>query len=355
MPLSATYLVSKLEELLNIPSPTGFTDSAIVWVENELQVLGIPSRRTKKGALLWTIRGGAGQPNLGQPRAIAAHVDTLGAMVKEIKTNGRVNLSRVGGYDWSSIVGEYCSVHTQAGSSVSGTVVTTKQSTHVWGAEVGEQKRSASTVEVRLDATVDGHGLSSEEDVQALGIEVGDFVSWDSRTQVLPSGYIKSRHLDNKAAVAVLLAVTKLVLEDQITVGADTHCFISNFEEVGHGAAAGIPQDIDELLVIDMAAMGEGQTSSEHHCTLCVKDSSGPYDHQFSNRLRGLASKAGIDLKIDIYPFYGSDGSAALSAGLEARVALIGPGVDASHAFERTHTDALEATAKLVLEYLKHA
>jgi putative aminopeptidase FrvX len=348
MPLNTDFMVSKLEELLNIPSPTGFTDTALAWIEQELQALGVSSRRTKKGALLWTIPGGA-----GNPRAIAAHVDTLGAMVKEFNTDGRLHLSRVGGYDWSTIVGEYCLVHTQAGSSVSGTVVTTKQSTHVWGAEVGEQKRSASTVEVRLDATVDGHALSSEADVRALGIEVGDFVSWDSRTQVLPNGYIKARHLDNKAAVAVLLAVTKSVLEDKFVVGADTHCFISNFEEVGHGAAAGIPQDIYELLVIDMAAMGEGQTSSEHHCTLCVKDSSGPYDHGFSNTMRGLAGKAGIDLKIDIYPFYGSDGSAALSAGLEARVALIGPGVDASHAYERTHTDALNDTAKLVLEYLK--
>ncbi len=347
MPLSSSFMVQKLAELLNIPSPTGFTDSALDWVARELQALGIQSRRTKKGALLWTIPGGA-----GQPRAIAAHVDTLGGMVKELKHNGRLALSRVGGYDWSTIEGEYCLVHTQSNSSVSGTVVTTKQSTHVWGAEVSELKRNANTIEVRLDATVDGRAVSNSNDLRALGIEVGDFVSWDARAEVLPSGYIKSRHLDNKAAVAILLAVTKSVLEDRVLVTADTHCFISNFEEVGHGAAAGIPQDIDELLVIDMAAIGDGQTSSEHHCTLCVKDSSGPYDYNFSNALRGLASKAGIDLKIDIYPFYGSDGSAALRSGLEARVALIGPGVDASHAYERTHTDALEATAKLVLEYL---
>jgi putative aminopeptidase FrvX len=350
MPLNLDYLVSKLEELLNIPSPTGFTDVAIAWVEDELKALGIRGRRSKKGALLWSLPG---IDQTRQPRAVAAHVDTLGAMVKEIKVNGRVNLSRVGGYDWSTVVGEYCLVHTQAGANLSGTVVTTKQSTHVWGNEVGSQERSASSLEVRLDATVDGRAITSSSDVRALGIEVGDFVSWDARTQVLPSGYIKSRHLDNKAAVAVLLAVTKLVLEEKIVIAADTHCFISNFEEVGHGASAGIPNDIEELLVIDMAAMGEGQTSSEHHCTLCLKDSSGPYDHQFSNGLRALAAVAGIDLKLDIYPYYGSDGSAALRAGLEARVALIGPGVDASHAYERTHSDALEATANLVLEYLK--
>ena len=347
MPLDLEYTTQKLLDLLRIPSPTGFADDAIAWMKREVEALGVPTRLTRKGALLWTL-GEGDHP----ARALAAHVDTLGAMVREIKKNGRLRLTMIGGYDWTSVEGEYCTVHAQSGA-ITGTVVNTKQSTHVFGPEARDVRRDEKTLEVRLDATLNGQAIRTQADARALGVQVGDFVSWDPRA-TLVNGYIKSRHIDNKAAAAVFLGVTKAVLEDGFRVVAPTHLFISNFEEVGHGASAGIPRDVHELIAVDMAAIGEGQNSSEHHVTLCLKDSSGPYDHQLSNRLRQLAANAGIELRTDTYPYYGSDASAALRAGLEARCALIGPGVDASHAYERTHTDALLATAKLLLEYLTH-
>lgn len=337
-------IVRELVDLLAVPSPTGFAHGAIEHVATRVELLGVPTRLTRKGALLWTL---AGSGTAG-PRALAAHVDTLGAMVKEVLPSGRLRLTAVGGYDWATVEGEHCLVHTAAGRAVTGTVVNVKQSLHVFGNELRDLKRDDKTLEVRLDEVV-----HSAADASRLGIEVGDFVSWDPRTTVLPSGYVKARFLDDKAAVAVLLEVTRLFVEHDLPLAATTHFFISNYEETGHGAAAGIPEDVEELLAVDMAAIGPGQNSSEHHATLCLKDSSGPYDHKLGLRLRQLARTSGIELRTDTYPVYNSDASAALRAGGEFRAALVGPGVDASHAYERTHTDALVATARLLLAYLR--
>lgn len=339
--VDTAYVTRVLLELLKIPSPTGFTHDAVAYLQAELTRLGITSRLTPKGALLWTLPGkGDGA------RAVAAHVDTLGALVKEVKKNGRLKLSALGGYDWATVEGAECKVHTFGGAVLSGTILNTKQSSHVFGAELRELKRSDKVMEVRLDAET-----RSRADTLALGVAVGDFVSYDSHAVLTDSGFVKGRHLDNKAAVAICLGVTKVLLEADAAPAGNLHFFISNYEEVGHGAATGIPGDSGELLCIDMAAVGEGQTSDEYSVTLCVKDSSGPYDFAMNARLRVLAAEHDIPLKVDIYPFYGSDASAAWRAGGAYKAALIGPGVDASHAFERTHQKALEATASLLLAY----
>lgn len=339
-PLDLAYTTDVLLRLLNTPSPTGHTEAAVRLIEAELDQLGLGSERTKKGALRWTLMGSAG-PHI----AFSAHVDTLGAMVKQVRDNGRLGLTQLGGYDWATIEGEYVQVHTQSGRVVTGTVVNIRQSTHVWGQELRDLKRDARTLEVRLDEPT-----TCAAETRAHGIEVGDFVSFDPRAELLPSGYLKSRHLDNKAAVAIFLAVSKALIGQPLR--PTVTFYISTYEEVGHGAATGIPEDADELIAVDMAAIGEGQTSSEHHVTLCVKDSTGPYDHALGNRLRQAARRAGIELRIDIYPYYGSDASAAWRAGGDYPAALIGPGVDASHAYERTHVDALLATAELMLAHL---
>ena len=334
-----TYSTRVLLELLRTPSPTGYTDAAITRVEGYLAELGVTSQRTPKGALLWKVAGRAQD----EARAVASHIDTLGAMVKEVKKNGRLKLSQIGGYDWATIEGAEILVHTFDGATLTGTVVNTKQSTHVHGNALRDLKRTAEVLEVRLDART-----SSIKETNALGIEVGNFVSFTSQA-TLSQGFIKGRHLDNKTAVAICLGVTKTLLDTP--PATDLHFFVSNYEEVGHGAAAGIPADISELLCIDMAAVGEGQTSDEYSVTLCVKDSSGPYDPTMNARLRQLAKDNDIALKTDIYPYYGSDASAAWRAGGSYRAALIGPGVDASHAYERTHQKALEATSQLLLAY----
>ncbi len=334
--------VRMLLDLLATPSPTGATESAMRLVEGELHRLGVASRRTRKGALLWTIPGSG-----GKARAVASHIDTLGAIVKEIKANGRLKLSALGGYDWATIEGVECEVHSDDGKRFTGTVVNIKQSAHVFGPELRDLKRDAAVLELRLDERV-----NDADAVRALGVEVGDIVSFDSGARYTASGFVKGRHLDNKAAVAVALMVTRAFLETGLHPDGDTYFFVSNYEEVGHGAAVGIPSDAEELLCIDMAAIGEGQTSTEFDVTLCVKDSGGPYDPHMNQRLKRLAREQGIPLRIDIYPFYSSDATASWRAGADLRAALIGPGVDASHAYERTHRSALEATARLLWAYL---
>jgi putative aminopeptidase FrvX len=341
--IDITFLLDFLVKLLNTPSPTGLAEPAIALTEASLlSFKGLTLSRTRKGALLATWIGERDDA----PRALTAHADTLGAMVKEIKSNGRLKLSQIGGYPWNAIEGEGCTVITRSGRQVRGSILLTKASSHVFGGEVSELKRGEDTLEVRLDART---GSASE--THDLGIGVGDFVSFDPRVEV-NAGFVRSRHLDDKACAAALVAAVKAMSEAGRRPVHSTTLLFSNFEEVGHGAAAGIPAEVEELLVVDMAAVGEGQNSDEFHASLCVKDSGGPYHQEMSNRLRTLAEKNEIPYKVDIYPYYHSDGDAWWNAGADARVALIGPGVDASHNYERTHTEALVATTKWVMAYL---
>jgi len=337
------FLVEFLTGLLNKPSPTGFSEMGMDYVRQALASFPeLDLMLTHKGALLATQSG----QRQDEPRALTAHVDTLGAMVKEIKSNGRLKLTQIGGYSWNAIEGEGCTVYTHTGNQLRGSILLDKASSHVFGAEVSESKRDEKTMEVRLDIRSNSPG-----ETRAVGIQVGDFVSLDPRVEVV-NGFIRSRHLDDKAGVAILVTAVKALHEAGLKPAQKSYFFISNYEEVGHGAAAGIPPEVTELLVVDMAAVGNGQTSDEFHATLCVKDSHGPYHYGMSQRLRRLADTENIPYQVDIYPYYGSDGGAFWRAGGDVAEALIGPGVDASHNYERTHLDALVATTQWVLAYL---
>jgi putative aminopeptidase FrvX len=341
--IDTQFLLDFLTKLLNTPSPTGLAEPAVALTEETFKSFkGLKLSRTRKGALLATWTGERDD----SPRALTAHADTLGAMVKELKSNGRLKLSQIGGYAWNTIEGEGCTIFTRSGRQVRGSILLTKASSHVFGGEVNELKRSADNLEIRLDARTE-----SQQETLDLGIGIGDFVAFDPRVE-LNAGFVRSRHLDDKACVACLVAAVKALNDAGKKPARTSHFLISNYEEVGHGAAAGIPAEVEELLVVDMAAVGEGQNSDEFHATLCVKDSGGPYHHGLSERLRAQAEKHAIPFKVDIYPHYGSDGEAWWRAGGDAAVALIGPGVDASHSYERTHTEALVATTKWVLAYL---
>lgn len=337
------YVITNLEKLLNISSPTGNTNKAINFVEKLFKDLKISTRRTVKGALIATIEG----KNKNKEVTLSAHIDTLGGMVKEIKSNGRLKISQLGGYAWNTIEGEHVAIETLQGRVYTGTILTTKASSHVHGSETSSIERNGDNMEIRIDERV-----SSKEDTIKLGINVGDFVSFDPRVVVTESGFIKSRHLDDKSGVMVILAIAKTLMDNKIKPHYTTNFFISTYEEVGHGAAAAIPEKTFEFLAIDMAAPGDGQTSDEFSVTICAKDSSGPYDYELRKKLIDLAIKENLNYKVDIYPYYGSDASAALKAGYDFRVGLIGPGVDASHSFERTHIDAINNTIKLGLAYL---
>ncbi len=337
-------LVGFLTDLLNIPSPTGFTDRAIEFCETTLAAIpGVSLKHTNKGALVATLPGERAEAPW---RALTAHVDTLGAMVKQIKPNGRLQLTKLGGYAMNTVEGEGVTVFTRGGATVRGSLLLNKASSHVHGADVSKTERKEDTMEVRLDART-----SNAEETAALGIGVGDYVAFDPRVEVT-HGFIRSRHLDDKACVAAMIFALKAITDAGLKPKATTVLHVSNYEEVGHGAAAGIPDEVTELISVDMAAVGQGQASDEFHATLCVKDSGGPYHNGLSRRLRSLAEEYGIPHKVDIYPYYGSDGEAFWRAGGDVAVALIGPGVDASHNYERTHTEALDATAQWCLAYL---
>ena len=340
--IDTEYLVSVLQDLINTPSPTGDTAWAISFAQNELDSIGATTFVTPKGALL------AHYPGLqdDKPRALSAHVDTLGLMVAEIKSNGRLRLTALGGIMWPTIESEGVTIQTQSGTGVRGSIVFENGAAHV-NREALSASRNSHNLEVRIDERT-----NSAEETRLLGIEVGDFVYIDPKFEKSESGFIRSRFLDDKACVACLIAALKSLHDAGVSPAQRTHILISNYEEVSHGGMDSLPTDLHEYLVLDMAVVGTGQNGDEHHCSLCIKDSSGPYSKELTAKIASIAGRANIDLKRDIYPHYGSDGSAYWQSGGTARVALIGPGVDTSHGYERTHMDALKDTAQLIAEYL---
>jgi putative aminopeptidase FrvX len=331
-----------LQSILTIPSPTGYTEKIMDFIKQELTSLNVPYTTTTKGALIVSLKG----KNHEYQRTFSAHVDTLGAMVKGIKSNGALSFVTLGGYMMASVDGENCTIETLDGKVYTGAIHTTKPSVHISGQEATDLKRVPENMEVILDERV-----SSKSDTENLGINVGDFICFDTRTQITEKEFIKSRHLDDKASVAILLYAIKHLVENKIELPYTTNFFISNYEEVGHGASAAIPENTKEFISVDMGAPGLDQNSSEFAVCICAKDSSGPYDLGLRKRLIETCKDNNIDYKIDIYPYYGSDASAALRAGWDMKTALIGPGVFSSHAYERTHMDSVTSTLDLVIKY----
>lgn len=340
--VSREYLLQVLEDLINTPSPTGSTDWAVSMVQNELQLLGLNSVKTTKGGLVCSWEG----LRADSPRGMTAHIDTLGAIIAEIKPSGRLRLKALNGVNWPTVESEGVTIQTQTGRQIRGSMVLTNGAVHV-NKEAGKAERTADTLEVRIDERT-----SSAIETRQLGIEVGDFVAFDPRYEAGGAGYVRSRFLDDKACAAALLAAVKALRDLEVTPAQRTHLLFSVHEEVGHGGFDGLPHDLEELVILDMACIGNGQNGSEHNCSICLADSSGPYSKDLSDKLRGIAQEQGIVLKPDIYPYYGSDGSAYWRMGGQAQVALIGPGVDTSHGYERTHVDAMVDTALLIAEYL---
>jgi len=335
-----------LVDLLNTPSPTGYCGEAIACVARAFTALNIPQlvlEHTPKGALI--IRWPGEHDNM--PRGLTAHVDTLGLMVKEIKPNGRLKLTQIGHFMWNAVEFEGVTVRTADGRHYRGTVVPLHASVHI-NRQAGEEKRTDETMEVRLDART-----QSAAETRALGIEVGDVVTIDPRVEVTETGFIRSRHLDDKAGVAALYGAFQALSSAGLRPSQTVTVLVANYEEAGHGGATGLPGDLHELVAVDMAAVGEGQNSDEFSVGICAKDARGPYHAGLTQKLCTLAREAGIPYKVDIYPYYSSDGEAYWFSGGQAQVALIGPGVDASHAYERTHQESVLHCAHLIAHYLR--
>jgi putative aminopeptidase FrvX len=340
MIVNRDYMLDMLIRLLETPSPSGFCGRIVSLVEEEAAKLGYVAESTPKGCVIITVPG-----KRKEALGISAHVDTLGAMVRSIKPDGTIRFTPVGGYMMNSVENEYCHVHTRDGREYEGTVLTVKPSVHVYG-DARELKREEANMEIRIDENV-----ASKDEVSALGISVGDFVSWEPRTRLLANGYVKSRHLDDKAGVAAVFALLRGLRDSGVAPERTLKIVISVYEEVGHGAAY-LPSDITELIAVDMGAMGDDLSCKETDVSICAKDSSGPYDYDMTTKLIRLAQRNNIPHAVDIYPNYGSDASAALRGGSNIRAALIGPGVHASHGMERTHADAIANTAALLAAYV---
>jgi putative aminopeptidase FrvX len=334
------YIIKTLETLVNIPSPSGFTKEVMEFVKAEAMSIGYTSDYTQKGGLIIPVEGKSSE-TLG----LSAHVDTLGAMVRSIDSEGTLKFTLVGGYTVHSIEGAYCKIHTRDGRTYSGTILIKSASVHSYD-DAKTIERTDRNMLVRIDEPV-----KSKEDVLALGINSGDYISFDAKFQYTENGFIKSRHLDDKASVAVLLGMLKEMSEGNVKPEINLKILISNYEEVGFGASW-VPQDIKEFLAVDMGAIGDDLNGSEYTVSICAKDSRGPYDYEMTNRLITLAKEHQIDYVVDIFPHYGSDVSAALAGGNDIKGALIGQGVHASHGMERTHTRGIENTLKLLKIYI---
>lgn len=339
--INEQYTLDLLKKLLETPSPSGYTHHIMELMEAETKSLDTAYERNAKGGLIITMPGEDNSRTI----ALSAHVDTLGAMVRSVTNHGTLKLTSIGGFMMQSIENEYCQIHTRSGKVYTGTIMSTQPSVHVYSG-ARDFKREESVMEIRIDEVVE-----SKQDVLHLGIAVGDFISFNPRVEFTPSGYIKSRHLDDKASIAALFALLESTKREGWKPRHQVKLLISNYEEVGHGTAY-IPSDIDEMIAVDMGAMGDDLSCKETDVSICAKDSSGPYDYEMTTRLIELAKSADIPYAVDIYPHYGSDASAALRGGNNIRAALVGPGVHASHAMERTHKQAVLNTARLLGAYI---
>ena len=328
--------------LLAIDSPTGFTEKAACWVQDAFSSLGYDARRTAKGGVLVDLGGKDDQNAL----LLEAHTDTLGGMIAEIKGSGRLRLTNLGGMRPENGETENVRVYARDGRVYEGTLQLMNASVHVNGA-YGDTKRSWDSVEVLLDEDV-----KSAEDVRALGLEVGDIVCFDPRTRLTPSGYLKSRFLDDKLSVGILLAFARYLKDTGAVPQRKVYVHVTVYEEVGHGGAASVPAGVTEAISVDMGCVGEGLRCTERQVSLCAKDSGGPYSYEVLGKLIDAAQREGADYAVDVYPHYGSDVEATLSAGHDLRHGLIGAGVYASHGYERSHADGVHNTLLVLKGYL---
>ena len=340
--LYADFAWEQAARLLSIDSPTGFTHKAALWVKEAFEALGFPAHITVKGGVIADLGGKNDQDGL----FLQAHTDTLGAMVATIKGNGRLKLTSLGGMNANNAEAENVRVYTRDGKIIEGTCQLCNASVHVNG-DYSSAKRSFDAMEIVLDEDV-----NSAEDTRKLGIEVGDIVCFDPRTKRTASGYLKSRFLDDKLSVGILLGFAKYLSDNKITPERRTWVHVTVYEEVGHGGSGSVPAGITEAISVDMGCVGDGLQCTEKQVSICAKDSGGPYSYEVVGKLIAAAKKTGADYAVDVYPFYGSDVEATLRSGVDIRHGLIGSGVYASHGYERSHIDGVCNTLKVLCGYL---
>jgi peptidase M42 family hydrolase len=342
--IDMAYLKQMLISLLNIPSPSGYTDQIVHFVGQELQKLGIAYNVTRRGAIRATLKG---RNSSTLDRAIAAHLDTLGAMVRQLKPGGRLAIAPIGAWSSRFAEGARVTVYTESGP-VRGTVLPLKASGHAYGEAVDAQPVGWDHVEIRVD-----YDTRILDRLKTISIQVGDFVAFDTLPEVSSDGFVNARHLDDKAGVAILLAIAKAVVDTRIAPPIDCHLIFTIFEEVGSGASAAVYGDVAEMVVIDHAPVAPNQNATEFAAVVGMMDQTGPFDYHLNRKLLTLCRENEISLVKDVFRFYRSDSASAIESGSDTRTALVCFGVDGSHGYERTHMSSLEAVADLVAIYIQ--
>ncbi|GAB6130285.1 M42 family metallopeptidase [Blautia stercoris] len=331
------FIAEQLKTLTAIPSPSGYTKNATDYLMKLLQDMGYEPKLSRKGNVFVTLGGD------GEPLVLAAHVDTLGAMVRSIKDNGRLRPTTLGGHVWSTADGENCTIHTRDGKVYTGVVLNTEPSTHV-------ADKKVETLEENMEILLD-EPVSTKAETLALGIQTGDIIAMDPRTVITESGYIKSRFLDDKLSASILLGIAKIVKDESLSFHRKVSLLFTVYEEVGHGGSF-VPEDTTEMISVDMGCVGADLGCTERMVSICAKDSGGPYNYDLVTELSNIAKEEQLDYAIDVYPHYGSDVEATLHAGYDIRHGLIGPGVYASHNYERSHLDGVKNTFLLLTTYI---
>lgn len=331
------FIAEQLKTLTAIPSPSGYTKNATDYLMKLLQDMGYEPKLSRKGNVFVTLGGE------GEPLVLAAHVDTLGAMVRSIKDNGRLRPTTLGGHVWSTADGENCTIHTRDGKVYTGVVLNTEPSAHV-------ADKKVETLEENMEILLD-EPVSTKAETLALGIQTGDIIAMDPRTVITESGYIKSRFLDDKLSASILLGIAKIVKDESLSFHRKVSLLFTVYEEVGHGGSF-VPEDTTEMISVDMGCVGADLGCTERMVSICAKDSGGPYNYDLVTELSNIAKEEQLDYAIDVYPHYGSDVEATLHAGYDIRHGLIGPGVYASHNYERSHLNGVKNTFLLLTTYI---
>jgi len=334
------YFKETLTELLSIDSPTGYTKNVVTKLEEYIQKIGFNYYKTNKDNIVVDIPG-----KNKKTVALSAHIDTLGLIVRGVNKNGTLTFSQIGGAILPTLDGEYCNIYSRDGNTNTGTILSNSPSSHVYE-DASELKRDTKNMHIRIDAFV-----KSKECVKKLGIRAGDFICYEPKAQFTKNGFIKSRFLDDKMSVAIILTLMKHIKKLNLTPAKNIKVIFSTYEEVGHGLAH-LPEGITEVVAVDMGCIGDDLFCTERDVSICAKDSSGPYDYELTTKLIHLAQRFALNFAVDIYPRYRSDVSAARCAGHDIIGALIGPGVAASHGMERSHILAAKNTFKLLYLYL---
>ena len=328
-------------KLYSIDSPTGFTGRASDYLIRYTRELGYDAYRNRLGNVIVPVPG----KDSGHSVALSAHVDTLGLMVRSITKDGQLMFTKIGGPVLPSLDGEYCKIYTRSGKVYTGTILSLSPAVHVFD-DANTRPRDEKNMAVRLDEEV-----HSKEDALALGIQTGDYICYDPKTIFTDSGFLKSRFIDDKACAALELALLTMMKDQNLIPAYTTYICFTTHEEIGYGGAT-LPDNLDELLVVDMGCIGDDLNCTEQQVSICAKDNLGPYDYGMTSRLINLSTEYGIDYAVDIYPHYGSDAGPMWRSGKDTKAALIGPGVHASHGMERTHLSGMMATLKLMSAYL---